>query len=396
VGLTPVIDLGMMPLSDGLRFKHELDQPESRYRLEVAFCPKCSLLQILETVGPGVLYGQNYPYYSSFSEHLLRHSAENARRLKEEAGLGAGSLVVEVASNDGYMLRNFKEWGIGVLGIDPAEGPVRAARELGIETLAELFTHELALALAGQGRQADVLIANNVLAHATDTKDFVRAVAAMLKPGGMASIEFPYVRDLIDHTEFDTIYHEHLCYFSLTAVVRLFRGAGLTVKGVERLAIHGGSLRVTVGHGEGSEDSVAALLEEEREVGLDQAGYYQSFAARVRQLTEDLRGLLNGLLGQGANIAAYGAAAKGAILLNYVGLDHRQIEFVADRNSHKQGKYMPGDHIAIVSPEYLIDTHPDYVLILAWNFKEEIMKQLHSYADAGGKFIVPIPRPRIV
>lgn len=395
-GLDPLLDLGRMPLSDGLRRKEDLDDEEPRFPLELVFCPECSLVQILETVPPDVLFGEEYPYFSSYSDHLLRHSAQSARMLADELALNRESLVIEVASNDGYMLRNFKAWGIPVLGIDPAKGPVEAARQMGIESMCAFFSPELADQVVDSGRAADLVVANNVLAHATDTIGFVRGIRTLLKPGGLVSFEFPYVRDLIDHMEFDTIYHEHLCYFSVTAAECLLRMNGLMLKRVERLSIHGGSLRLVAGPGATPDASVASILAEERQIGLDRVDYYRGFAARVRALADELKGLIDGLMKEGKRIAAYGAAAKGAILINVVGIDHSHLAYVADRNPHKQGRFMPGSRLPIVDPQAIRDDPPEYLLILAWNLRNEIMDQLFLFKEAGGRFIIPIPRPEII
>lgn len=394
--LTPVLDLGAMPLADGFVPVDKLDQDDPRYPLEVAFCPRCTLVQILETVPPEVLFDRDYPYYSSFSDALLAHSRENALGLIKERKLDGDSLVVELASNDGYLLKNFVEHQIPVLGIDPADGPAQTARDRGVPTLTEFFGIDLATKLRDEGRPADVLIANNVLAHVADTNGFVRGIGALLKDDGVAVIEAPYVRELIDHCEFDTIYHEHLCYFSVTALDALFRRHGLFLNRVVPLTIHGGSLRLFVEKHERPEESVTRHLERERADGVVGAAFYATFAERVIGIRSGLRELIHGLRAKGHSLAAYGAAAKGTIMLNYAGLTADDLAFVVDRNVHKQGKYVPGVRIPIAPPEKLLDTRPDYTLILAWNFKDEIMRQQQAYADAGGQFLVPIPRPQIV
>ncbi len=395
-GLTGVLELGMMPLSDGLLADNQLAEPEDKFPLELAFCPTCALVQILETVPPEKLFCEDYPYYSSFSDALLEHSRENVLSLIDRCKLDSTSLVVELASNDGYLLRHYVEKGIPCLGIDPAEGPAAAAEQAGVPTMCTFFTAGLAWKLADEGRQADVIHANNVLAHVPDTNGFLEGIGILLKDDGVAVIEVPYVKDLIDHCEFDTIYHEHLCYFSVTALDRLFRRNGLFLNDIERLSIHGGSLRLYAGRRENVREPVRGLLVEERRLAVDRFEYYKDFGDRVQNIGRDLRELLGNLKAQGKKIAAYGAAAKGAILVNYIQTGPDVIEYVVDRNVHKQGKYMPGVHIPVCDPSRLLQDMPDYVLILPWNFKDEILSQQAAFREKGGKFVIPIPEPIIV
>ena len=396
VGLDPVLDLGAMPLSDGFLHPEQLAKAEPRYPLEVAFCPECALVQIIETVPPEDLFCDDYPYFSSFSDTLLAHSRENALELIAERKLDGESLVIELASNDGYLLKNFVEHGVPVLGIDPADGPARAAEKIGVTTINDFFTLDLARKLAGEGRRADVIIGNNVLAHVDDTNGFVAGLATLLKDEGVAVIEVPYLRDLIDHCEFDTIYHEHLCYFSVSALDHLFRRHKLHLNRVKRLSIHGGSLRLFVQRVEGVEESVTTLLADEQRDGLDSLRYYQDFGARVASIGERLHKLVLRLKDSGKRIYAYGAAAKGTIMLNYARLDHTMIDCALDRNVHKQGRTVPGVRIPIAAPERLLADMPDYTLLLVWNLKDEILRAQREYTERGGRFIVPIPDPEIL
>ena len=325
--LIPFLDLGQMPLADRFLNATQLSLPEPHYPLEVVFCPDCGLAQILKTVPPEELFCDAYPYYSSFSPALLKHSRENALDLLNSRGLGSDSFVVELASNDGYLLKNYVEKGITVLGIDPADGPAKAAEEAGVPTLNTFFTRELALQLRKESRGADVIHANNVLAHVADTNGFVEGISILLKEQGVAVIEMPYVRDLIDHCEFDTIYHEHLCYFSVTALDNLFRRHSLYLNDIKRLSIHGGSLRLYVGHEESVGKSVRTILAEEATLKVSEVDYFREFSDKVKNVKTSLNNLLSELKADGKTIAAYGAAAKGTILTNFVDIENNYIDF---------------------------------------------------------------------
>ncbi len=396
-GLRPFLSLGTTPLADALVRPDEVDGPEARFPLDVAFCPSCSLVQILEEVPPEQLFVDNYLYFSSFSDELLRHSREHALGLIERRGLGPDSLVVELASNDGYLLRNFAEHGVPVWGVDPAPDQVEAAEAAGIPTLQEFFGPEVARRMRAERGPADVIIANNVMAHVPDLNGFVEGMSLLVAPDGLITVENPYVRDLIRHCEFDTIYHEHFCYYSCTAVDRLVRRHGLFLNDVEYFPdLHGGTLRWHIGPVEDVQAAAAEYLAEEQRVGLDSFDYFARFGGRVEAIRTELLGRLRELRAGGASIAAYGAAAKGSTLLNYTGIDTDLVDFVVDRNVHKQGRLMPGVHIPIRDTSALLDDQPDYVLLLAWNFKDEILAQQEEYRRRGGRFIVPIPEPEIL
>jgi len=394
--LVPILSLGRTPLANALLTAEQLAEPEPTYPLDLVFCPTCSLVQITETVPPERLF-RDYPYFSSFSDGMVRSAKELIERLVAERKLGAHSLVIEIASNDGYLLQHYRDLGVPVLGIEPAANIARVAEARGIPTLCDFFGAALAERLAADGRLADVLHANHVLAHVAELGGVVHGIGRVVQPGGLAVVEVPYVRELIDQREFDTIYHEHLCYFSLTALDRLFGAHGLVVSDVERLGLHGGSLRVFVGHqGSPRNERVRELLSDERAIGLLDSAYYRDFAVRVDALRAELLALLRELKASGKRLAAYGASAKGSTLLNTFGIGAEILDFVVDRSSVKQGRYTPGTHLPILPPAALLERRPDYVLLLTWNFAEEILAQQAPYRAQGGRFIVPVPEPRVV
>jgi len=398
-----VLSLGRTPLANSLLTAEQLSHPEANYPLDLVFCAACTLVQISETVPPEKLF-REYLYFSSYSDTMLEHAATLARQMTETRRLTDRNLVVEVASNDGYLLQYYQRAGVRVLGIEPAVNIASVARERGIDTLSEFFSAELASQLKAEGTGADVIHAHNVLAHVADLNGFVRGLQLLLKQDGVAVLEVPYVREMIDHCEFDTIYHEHLCYFSLTALDKLFQRHGLSIADVKLLPIHGGSLRVFARQQDAPPSSapdeglsrVKRLLAEEGQWGVSRIEFYQGFASKVESLRSQLVEKLARLKADGKSIAAYGASAKGSTLLNYFGIGRETLDFVADRSPIKQGRFTPGTHLPIYAPERLLEEKPDYVLLLTWNFASEILAQQAEYRKQGGRFIIPIPEVTVV
>jgi SAM-dependent methyltransferase len=401
--LAPVLSLGPSPLANALERSSTLKPPQPRYPLDVVRCPACSLVQLSISIAPEILFGE-YFYLSSISDAFLAHARALAARVVSARHWDAGSLVVEIASNDGYLLQHYRERGIPVLGIEPARNIARIAREQrGIDTIDEFFGRDLAARLAAAGRRADVIHANNVLAHVPDLNGVLAGIALLLKPDGVAIVEVPWLCDMVDRVEFDTIYHEHIFYFSLTALARAFARQGLTVVDVEHLAVHGGSLRVFARRGDAPAAAdaegrarVATMLAGEQAWGVDEPQRYGRFQEEVGCLRTKLVDLIRDLKRQGRSIAGYGASAKGTTLLNYCGLGADEIAYVVDRSPMKQGQLTPGTRLAIHRPEKLLETRPDYVMLLVWNFADEVIAQQAEYRRGGGRFIVPLPVPRIV
>ena len=394
----PILSLGDMPLANALRVEEQFVAPEARYPLDLVLCPACSLVQITETVPPQQLFG-DYPYFSSFSDTMVNHASDLVTRQVRERMLNGSSLAVEIASNDGYLLQFYAQAGVPVLGVEPAANVARVATDRGIRTVSEFFDASIADRLVAEYGRADVVHANNVLAHVADLNGVVEGFRRFVRDGGTVIVEVPYVRDMIDRVEFDTIYHEHLCYFSLTALTTLFGRHGLAIRDVERLDIHGGSLRIFASPDASAAErsrSVLELLEEEGRVAMARPEFYRDFAARVARLKEELVTLIATLRQSGKRIAAYGASAKGTTLLNYFGIGAGDLEFVVDRSTVKQGRFTPGTHLPILPPEALLRERPDYVLLLTWNFAAEILQQQDTYRQGGGKFIVPIPELQVV
>jgi SAM-dependent methyltransferase len=401
-GLIPFLSLGRTALANALLTEAQLNEPEEAYPLDLALCPACSLVQITETVPPEKLF-REYFYLSSFSDTMVKHGKEIANQLVASRHLGSSSLVIEVASNDGYLLQFYERQGIPVLGIEPATNIAAIAqKERNIPTICDFFGEKLARQLSAEGKHADVIHAHNVLAHVPDLNGVVQGFVTLLKPDAVAVIEVPYIKEMIDRCEFDTIYHEHLCYFSLTALDNLFRRHGMVIQDVERLPIHGGTLRIFAAvvspdaTAAKSRSRVAQLLAEEAAWGVGQLETYEGFGKEIARLRHSLVTLLRELKAQGKRIAVYGASAKGSTLLNYFGLGTETFDFVVDRSTVKQGHYTPGTHLRIDPPEMLLTEMPDYVLLLTWNFAEEILEQQREYRDRGGRFIIPIPEVKVI
>jgi SAM-dependent methyltransferase len=387
-------DLGLQPPSNAFLASMADARHEKRYPLRAKVCEACKLVQVDYDVAPEELFG-NYVYFSSYSDEWLAHARRYAEMAIARFGLNAGSLVVELASNDGYLLKNFVDAGIPVLGIDPSDTVARAAEKIGVPTVVEFFGEPLARRLAAEDRRADLIIGNNVLAHVPRLNDFVAGIAILLKPTGTVTIEFPHLLKLIEHVEFDTIYHEHFSYLSLFAIEQVFARHGLRIYEAEELPTHGGSLRIFAAPDSRLELEDGARLKglraREAAAGLADLATYERFAERVEVCRASVIRFLAAARREGRRVAAYGAAAKGNTLLNFCNVTSDDISMVADRNPHKQSKFLPGTHIPVVTPEELMRARPDYVLILPWNLQGEIRRQLAGIAGWGGRFVVPIP-----
>jgi SAM-dependent methyltransferase len=390
-------DLGMQPASNAFLASAAEAAHEKRFPLRAKVCDACRLVQIDYDVAPQELFG-NYVYFSSYSDDWLSHAQRYCEMARQRFGLSSESLVVELASNDGYLLKNFMSMGIPVLGIDPSDTVAAAAEKIGVPTLVEFFGEDLAKQLA-QKRQADLIIGNNVLAHVPLLNDFVAGVSRLLKPTGHVTIEFPHLLELIEHVEFDTIYHEHYSYFSLYALEQVFKRHGLRIYDVEALSTHGGSLRIFAAHSERADISesgaLLAVRARERAAGLAELATYERFAQRVDECRASLLDFLAAAKRASQSVAAYGAAAKGNTLLNFCQVTPADITMVADRNPNKQSKLLPGTHIPVVSPQVLLQSKPHFVLILPWNLQSEIRQQLHGIAEWGGRFVTPVPVTRV-
>lgn len=389
------LDLGFAPPSNAYLTLEELTRPEKHYPLKIKVCDKCWLVQTEDYAQADELFGQDYAYFSSISTTWQDHAARYARAMRQRLALNGNSFVIEVASNDGYLLKNFLAAGIPCLGIEPTASTAAAAEKLGITVIRQFFSEQLGKQLAAMGKQADLIVGNNVYAHVPDINDFTRGLKAALKPSGTITLEFPHLMRLIEHTQFDTVYHEHFSYLSLFTVERLFKAAGLRVWDVDELPTHGGSLRIYGCHDEMARQAspaVGALLAEETQRGLQTLATYQGFQARADRIKDDLLVFLVEQKRAGKKVAAYGAAAKGNTLLNYAGVKPDLLPYVCDSAAAKQGKFMPGSHIPIRAPAALAAQHADYLLILPWNIAAEVKQQNAFLAELGTKFVIAVPK----
>jgi len=394
------IDLVNSPASNSFLTQQQLNEPEVFFPLKVFTCPSCFLVQVDEYKKSDAIFNSEYVYFSSFSTSWLEHCRKYTDLMKERFGFDERSLVVELASNDGYLLQYFKEKNIPVLGVEPTANTAKVAIGKGIDTVVDFFGIRLATKLAAEGRKADLLLGNNVLAHVPDIVDFVGGMKILLKDTGVITMEFPHLMQLVDNNQFDTIYHEHFSYLSFHTVQKIFRSQGLEMFDVEEIPTHGGSLRIYARHKEDTtkpvSSRVTALLEKEAAKGMTTLAYYDHFQERALTVKYELTSFLINQKLAGKKVAAYGAAAKGNTLLNYCGIKNDLIDFVVDANPHKQNKWLPASHIPVVNEEHLKNNRPDFVLVLPWNLRQEITHQLEYIKNWGGRFVIPIPKLEIV
>lgn len=391
-------DLGMSPLCQKHVKPSQLNDAETFYPLHAFVCTSCWLVQLGEFATPEEIFAQEYAYFSSYSDTWLEHARRYCETMRERLRLGRESLVVEIASNDGYLLRNFVAAGIPVLGVEPAANCAAAAEKIGVRSVVEFFGTATARELSGRYGQADLLLGNNVLAHVPDLNDFVRGMAVMLKPTGVITMEFPHLLQLVEQNQFDTIYHEHFSYFSFTTVEKVFAAHGITLYDVDELPTHGGSLRIHGRHHAHTlpvSPRVADLKRREEAWGVTRPDVYRSFNEKVKETKRAILEFLIEARRAGKTVVGYGAPGKGNTLLNYCGIRTDFIDYTVDRSPHKQNTYTPGTHIPIHAPERIRETRPDYVFILPWNLKDEIMQQMSYIREWGGRFVVPIPEVRV-
>jgi 2-polyprenyl-3-methyl-5-hydroxy-6-metoxy-1,4-benzoquinol methylase len=392
------VDLGLSPLANSYLKVEQIQQMESFYPLHTYVCEKCFLVQLPVFQTPEDIF-TDYAYFSSYSESWLRHARDYVELMVERFGFNSKSQVIEIASNDGYLLQYFKEKGIPVLGIEPAKNVAKAAQEVGIQTIVKFLGTQTAKELANNGKHADLLLGNNVLAHVPDLNDFVEGMKRLLKPQGVITMEFPHLMRLIDENQFDTIYHEHFSYFSFITVEKVFQRHGLAIFDVEELTTHGGSLRIYARHNDNVAEPISErilkLKKREETAQFNKLECYLSFAEKVKETKRNTLDFLIMAKREGKSIAGYGAPAKGNTLLNYCGIRTDFIDYTVDLSPHKQGHYLPGTHIPIYHPDKIKETRPDYLLILPWNIKDEIMKQMAHIRDWGGEFVVLIPEVKV-
>ena len=394
------IDLYNAPASNSFLTPQQLNEPETFYPLRVFVCHNCFLVQIDEYQSSEAIFNSEYVYFSSYSTSWLEHSKKYVEAMASRFSLNEASLVVEIASNDGYLLQYFVEKGIPVMGIEPTTNTAEAARQKGVPTITEFFSTKLASRLAAEGKQADLFLGNNVLAHVPDIVDLIAGMKIILKPAGVITMEFPHLVQLINNNQFDTIYHEHFSYLSFYTIKAIFSSQGLELFDVEEIPTHGGSLRIYAKHADNAAQpvtpNVQALLDKEISYGITDLAYYKGFQQRALEVKLDLLSFLIQQKQEGKKVAAYGAAAKGNTLLNYSGVKHDLIDFVVDANPSKQGKLLPASHIPVVNEAMLKETKPPYVIILPWNIRDEITRQLHYIREWGGQFVVFIPKVEII
>jgi C-methyltransferase C-terminal domain/Putative zinc binding domain/Methyltransferase domain len=394
------IDLVNSPASNSFLTAEQLNEPETFYPLKVYTCPQCFLVQVDEYKKSDAIFDSDYVYFSSFSTSWLQHAKAYTDMMAERFGFNERSQVIEIASNDGYLLQYFKEKNIPVLGIEPTANTAAAAKEKGIDSVGDFFSTKLATALTAKNIKADLLLGNNVLAHVPDIVDFVGGMKIILKETGVITMEFPHLMQLVDNNQFDTVYHEHFSYLSFYTVKQIFESQGLEMFDVQEIPTHGGSLRIFAKHKNDSSkpisENVATLLKKEAGKGMTGLAYYDHFQQQALTIKLDITEFLIDQKRAGKKVAAYGAAAKGNTMLNYCGIKSDLIEFVVDANPHKQNKFLPASHIPVVNEQYLKDAKPDFVIIFPWNLKDEITKQLSYIRDWGGKFVVAVPHLQII
>ena len=392
-------DLGISPLSNAFLKKEMLGDLEKKYPLCAYVCDNCFLVQLSEFEKPENIFG-DYAYFSSYSSTWIQHAEDYVSMMMEKFNFDKKSLVVEIASNDGYLLQFFKKKNIPILGIEPAVNVAKVAKEKGIPTITKFFSVNTANELKEEGKLADLIVGNNVLAHVPDLNDFVKGLKILLKPTGIITLEFPHILQLIQKNQFDTIYHEHFSYFSLVTVRKIFSFHGLEIFDVEEIPTHGGSLRIYVKHTEYEKilinEKVDILLEKERQYGLENISTYTNFIKNVEEVKKGLQEFFNSAKNAEKKIVCYGAAAKGNTLLNYCEIGNNFIDYAVDQNPHKQGLFLPGTHIPIKNPSEIQKTKPDYIVIIPWNLKDEIMEQMKYIRNWGGKFMIPIPEVKII